>query len=110
MVAGPISARRFDSKEVFILVGDKSTFAIECELRATIDTFYYCNFRFWIAGEPIGDWEEQSVLGVLMHSSDVFMRFQGARQSEVGNSMSSELLWQHINLKNAVAPIQTGCK
>lgn len=77
--------------------GDKSTFAIECKIRDAIDSFVYCNFRFWIAGEPIGDWDEAAVLGVLMHSADVYMRYQGNRCLDIANNMNTEQLWNHID-------------
>lgn len=80
-----------------MLAGDKSTFAAECEIRDAIDSFVYCNFRFWIAGEPIGDWSEEVVLGVLMHSANVFMLYQGDRCLNKSNNMNTEQLWQHVN-------------
>ncbi len=79
-----------------MLAGEKSTFAVECEIRDVSDSFIYCNFRFWIAGESIGDWDEDLVLGVLMHSADVFMLYQGDRCLDILSSMSAEQLWQHI--------------
>lgn len=79
-----------------MLAGDKSTFAVECEIRDVSDSFIYCNFRFWIAGVPIGDWNEELVLGVLMHAADVFMLYQGERCLDIPNNISAELLWQHI--------------
>lgn len=80
-----------------MLSGDKSTFAIECEVRDEIDSFVYCNFRFWVAGKPIGDWNEEAVLGVLMHSANVFMLYQGDRCLNIPNNMNAEQLWQHID-------------
>lgn len=80
-----------------MLFGDKSTFAVECEVRETIDTFVYCNFRFWIVGEAIGDWQEDVVLGTLIHSADVFLLYQGDRGLDMAEGMSAQLLWQHIN-------------
>lgn len=80
-----------------MLSGDKSTFAIECEIRDAVDSFVYCNFRFWIAGKPIGDWDEELVLGVLMNSAVVYMRYQGNRCLDIANNMNTEQLWNHID-------------
>lgn len=84
-------------REPLQLVGDKSIFAIECEVCDVIDTFVYCNFRFWVAGEPLGDWNMEVVLGVLMHSAEVFMRYKGNRYLELANSNNTEMIWKHIN-------------
>ena len=80
-----------------MLIGDKSAFAIECEIRDRSDSFTYCNFRFWIAGAPIGDWDEQTVLGVLVHSATVIMRYQSNRHLAQANSMNTGALWHHID-------------
>ena len=80
-----------------MLSGDKSTFAIESEIRDAIDSFVYCKFRFWVAGNPIGDWNEEVVLGVLRHSANVLMRYQGDRCLDVASNMNTEQLWQHID-------------
>ena len=79
-----------------MLIGEKSIFAIECKVRRSFENFIYCNFRFWIVGEPIGDWDEEVVLGVLMHSAKIFMLYQGDRHLEQADNMSTELLWRHI--------------
>ncbi|OGB25877.1 MAG: hypothetical protein A3I66_00045 [Burkholderiales bacterium RIFCSPLOWO2_02_FULL_57_36] len=77
--------------------GEKSTFAIECEIHHTFENFIYCNFRFWIAGEQIGDWSEESVLGVLIHSAKVFARYQGERYLEQAEGMSAMSLRNYID-------------
>lgn len=79
-----------------MLAGDKLTFAIESVVRERIADFVYCNFRFWIAGEPIGDWDDELVLGVLVHSADIFLLYQGDRCLDIANNMDADLLWQHI--------------
>lgn len=79
-----------------MLIGEKLKFAIECEIRNSFNNFVYCNFRFWIAGNAIGDWSEEAVLGVLINSAKVFLLFQGDRHLEVSDSMSTKELWHHI--------------
>jgi hypothetical protein len=80
-----------------MLINDKSIFSIECEVRHKSDDFVFCNFRFWIAGNPIGDWSQEVVLGVLIHSAKVFMLYQGNRHLEQADRLSAELLWRHID-------------
>ena len=80
-----------------MLAGEKSTFAIECEIRDEVDTFIYCNLRFWIAGNPIGDWNKVAVLGVVIHSAKIFMLYSGSRYLEFKKSMTADSLWFHID-------------
>lgn len=80
-----------------MLINDKSTFSIECEVRHRSDDFIFCNFRFWIAGNTIGDWSQEAVLGVLVHSANVFMLYRGNRHLEQADHLSTELLWRHID-------------
>lgn len=80
-----------------MLTGDKSTFAIECEMCAASDSFVYCSFRCWIADEPIGDWDEEVALGVLIHSATVIMRYQNKRHLAQADSLTAEALWRNID-------------
>jgi Immunity protein 42 len=77
-------------------IGDQSTFAIEYELINQVDTFTYCRFRFWIDGHDIGDWNEVCVLGVLLHSASIFMRYKGNRSVKIPAGTSAEDVWDYI--------------
>lgn len=79
-----------------MLIGEKSSFAVEWVVVSTFEGFVYAHFRFWIAGEPIGDWNEEPVLGVLIHSSKAFLMFKGKRHLPETDGMSSEDLWSYI--------------
>ncbi|MES2758215.1 MAG: hypothetical protein V4693_12650 [Pseudomonadota bacterium] len=46
---------------------------------------------------PIGDWNQEVVLGVLVYSAKVFMLYQGNRHLEQADRLSAELLWRHID-------------
>lgn len=80
-----------------MLIGDKSMFAIECEVRDKFDSFVYCNFRIWIADGPIGNWDEEVVLGVVMYAAKVFAADRGNRHLNLADCMSAEELWRHID-------------
>lgn len=79
-----------------MLIGEKSNFAVEWDIVSTFEGFVYAHFRFWIAGEPIGDWNEEVVLGVLIHSAKAFLMFKGERHLPETDGMNSEELWSHI--------------
>src|SRR5262245_60508085 len=80
-----------------MLLGDQSTFAIECEIRDIVDGFIYCNFRFWIQGNPIGDWNKEAVLGVLIHSANIIMEYQGNRYIVQVDTVDPNALWGYID-------------
>jgi hypothetical protein len=52
--------------------------------------------RFWIAGESIGDWNEEATLGVLLHSASVIMRYKNCRHLHQADTMGTEELWRHV--------------
>lgn len=79
-----------------MLIGKISNFAIEWVITNTYDNFDYGHFRFWIDGEPIGVWEEEVVIGVLVCSALVFSKFKGMRYLPSSDCMSSVELWEHI--------------
>lgn len=44
-----------------MVVGKKDQFAIEYEIKDTVDKWILGRFRLWIKGESLGDWEDDSV-------------------------------------------------
>jgi hypothetical protein len=80
-----------------MIIGEKSCFAVEWDVVSTFDNFVYGHFRFWIEGEPIGDWNEEAVLGVLIHSATVFLKFKGKRHLAAAECMNSEQLWCYVD-------------
>lgn len=80
-----------------MLIGDKSLFCIECDVCDRFAGFVYCNFRFWLGGAPVGNWDEECVLGVLIQSADVFLKYQGNRHLAVADTVKSSMLWDHIS-------------
>lgn len=62
-----------------MLIGCPSDFAIECEERKAFEGYVLCGFRFWIAGESLGDWDEEVVLGTIVASAEIFTRYAGSR-------------------------------
>lgn len=63
-----------------MLFGDTSEFAIECEVTDQVDSFTYCHFRFWLAGQSVGDYEHESVLGTIASCAQGFLRYRGQRR------------------------------
>ena len=80
-----------------MLIGEQSVFAIEWEVVDKFDEFVYGHFRFWIAGEPLGNWDGEAVLGVLIHSAIVFLKFKGDRHVSGSDSLGADELWTHID-------------
>jgi len=80
-----------------MLLGDKCIFAVECEIQNRFDSFVYCTFRFWIKGDPVGDWDEEVVLGVIVNAAHVFLRYENDRRLDNIDCSSSVLAWARIN-------------
>ncbi len=45
-----------------MLVGRHDRFAIEAELEEVIDGWILGRFRFWLCGEPVGNWDDTADL------------------------------------------------
>ena len=80
-----------------MLIGEKSTFGIEWAAGSSFGGFNYGHFRFWIENEPIGAWDEEVVLGVLLQSAAVFLRFKGKRYLRQADYMTSVELWNYVD-------------
>lgn len=79
-----------------MLIGNKNSFGIEYEIRDRFGSFIYCNFRFWLGGIPVGDWDEECVLGVLIHSAVGFIEYRGNRHFIGGDLLEPQILWNRI--------------
>ena len=88
--------------------GSKTKFGIECEIRHTAADFVFCGFRFWVGGEPVGDWNEDCVLGVLLHSAEIFNKYAGKRLiEEVVQDLDADEIMSEIEMRtNGVDPTQ----
>ena len=69
---------------------------MECDICGKAEGFIFCHFRFWIMDSPIGDWAEESVLGVLAHSAGVISKYQGNRHLPQADNLSAIDLWEHV--------------
>lgn len=79
-----------------MLIGNKNSFGIEYEIRDRFGNFVYCNFRFWLGGIPVGNWDEECVLGVLIHSAAGFIAYRGNRHFIGGDLLEPQILWNRI--------------
>ncbi|MEZ4315091.1 MAG: Imm42 family immunity protein [Polyangiaceae bacterium] len=62
-----------------MLFGRKTEFAIEAELEVVDGTWYHGRLRFWIAGEPVGDFEDTSDLAGSARWARQFLAASGQR-------------------------------
>lgn len=79
-----------------MLIGDPSNFAIEFDVVDVYDNFAYCSFYFWVDGKKIGNSAEEAVLGVIIHSSKVFLRYEGKRKLAAADDMADSQLWNYL--------------
>src|SRR6202008_3287975 len=79
-----------------MLIGDKKKLALECQITSTADSFIYCSFALWVDSLKLVVVEEESVLGVLINSSKVFLRYTGNRQYSGSTNLSGDELHKII--------------
>jgi len=79
-----------------MLFGKKLKFCIECEVTNSVEHFTFCQFRFWISGQPVGNWNEEVVLESIIYCVEIFLKFRGLRYLTLADDTSSEQLWNHI--------------
>jgi hypothetical protein len=87
----------FDLAGRKMLFGCSSDFSIECEERKAFAGYVSCGFRFWIAGESLGEWEEEVVLGTIVVSAEIFMKYSGSRHFGDRRSMNASDLLNYID-------------
>lgn len=79
-----------------MIFGKVERFGIECQLQERIGSFQICNFRFWLGGFQLGNWNEESVLGVIVHSMQIFLRCRGNRHEEIADRLQAEELFERL--------------
>lgn len=62
-----------------MLFGEPELFAAECAVTSRGE-FSYCEFGLWVNSQYLGSRGDEMTLGVLIHSSNVFLRYRGKRQ------------------------------
>jgi hypothetical protein len=78
------------------LFGNKTIFAIECELSRAFTNPIYIHFRFWAGGENIGNYEDEIFLSTCISYLKEFMEFAGQRFEPELEGQSKEDIFRLI--------------
>ncbi|RUR81868.1 Imm42 family immunity protein [Chlorogloeopsis fritschii PCC 9212] len=89
------------------IFGDKSSFAIECQVSRVIDGQTFAHLRLWVGGKPIGDYEDEIVLSSCISYLLDFLKFTGDRYEPNLDEKSKEEVFQLI-FDSVVYTIPTG--
>ena len=81
-----------------VCFGDKSNFAIECQVSRNLDNQPYINFRLWIDEKPIGDYEDEIPLFGCTSYLINFLKFSETRyEADLENKSKEEVFDQIFN-------------
>lgn len=76
--------------------GHKSIFAIEVDRVWEADSYHCSALRFWIGGEPVGDWEETTLLTACILWMEEFCEYQAERILPESHLESAEGLFREL--------------
>ncbi len=79
-----------------MLFGEKSKFALECELESPLDEFFNCKICLWANGEQIGDYERGSSLRVSASFFRDTLKFVSRLHDEALDGKSAETILKFI--------------
>lgn len=82
-----------------MLFGEKSNFALECELENPLDEFFNCKICLWADGEQIGNYERGSSLRVSASFFRDTLRFVSELHDEALDGKSAEAVLKFIYKK-----------
>jgi predicted house-cleaning noncanonical NTP pyrophosphatase (MazG superfamily) len=89
------------------IFGDKSSFAIECQISRVLNGQTYAHLRLWVGGKPIGDYEDEIILSSCISYLSDFLKFTGNRYEPDLDEKSKEEVFQLI-FDSVVDTIPTG--
>lgn len=76
-----------------MLIGNPSRFALECVITNRTEGYQFCHLRFFICNKEIGDFSEQTTLGVCLYNAEIFVKYRTERLELEANGLSASELF-----------------
>ncbi|WP_146445937.1 Imm42 family immunity protein [Botrimarina colliarenosi] len=91
-----------------MLFGEKDKFAIEIgESDVLADGWVYCQFRFWLGGQPAGDWDDRIRLDTSIKYMAEFCSHEDARKRPDVAHLDAESVFNLLHSRYFEADLAT---